>query len=280
MSKFADQVVFITGAGRGQGRSHAVRFAEEGAAIIATDLCGPVDAADYPMSSRDDLDETVRAVEAVGGRIIAQQADVRSQEQLDAAVAAGVDAFGRIDIVLANAGIFTGAETTWDMTEEQWTTTLDIDLGGVWRTCKATIPTLIAGGNGGSILMTSSSNGFRAEAGHPAYNAAKLGMVALMRALAGELGPHNIRVNTVHPTTVKTGMMWNDNMIGAFMPGESTKTIDPDVWWKGLEMMNILPVGAIEPGDVSALLMFLASNEGRYITGTEVPVDAGYIIRN
>jgi (+)-trans-carveol dehydrogenase len=280
MKRFQDQVVFVTGAARGQGRSHAVRFAEEGANIIAVDICAPLNGIDYAMATRDDLDETVRLVKAAGGSIVASVADVRSQQELDEAVAAGVREFGRIDIVLANAGAFSQAASTWEMTEEQWNTTLDTDLSGVWRTCKAAIPTMIEGQRGGSIIMTSSSNGYRAEQGHPAYNAAKLGMVALMRGLAGELAEHNIRVNTIHPTNVKTAMMWNDSMIGIFAPGETTQTMDAEGWWEGLRPVNLLPVGAIEAQDVTKLIMFLTSDAGRFITASEVPIDAGYIRRN
>ncbi|OBJ44808.1 hypothetical protein A5630_15485 [Mycolicibacterium mucogenicum] len=280
MNRFNSQVVFITGAARGQGRAHAVRFAAEGASIIAVDACAPMPGTKYSMATEQDLAETRRLVESVGGQIVIVRADVRSQAQLDRAVAEGVERFGGLDVVIANAGIFTHTENTWLMTEEEWSTTIDVDLSGVWRTCKAAIPALIAGGRGGSILMISSSNGYRAEKGHSSYGAAKLGMVALMRTLAAELADHLIRVNTVHPTTVKTDMMWNDAMLEIFGTGHTTATIDPEVWWKTASSINLLPTPVLEPDDVSALLLFLASEEGRFITAAEVPIDAGYIRKN
>ncbi|MBY4212407.1 mycofactocin-coupled SDR family oxidoreductase [Rhodococcus fascians] len=280
MQRFKDHVVFITGAARGQGRSHAVRFAEEGANIIAVDSCSQISGATYAMATRDDLDETVRLVEATGARIVAAVADVRSQEQLDEACALGVREFGRIDVVVANAGVFTKSKNSWEMTEDEWNSTIDIDLSGVWRTCKSAIPTMISGARGGSIIITASSNGYRGEAGHPSYNAAKLGLVGLMRTLAAELGDHNIRVNTIHPTVVKTPLMWNDMMIDTFIPGETTATTDPEMWWKGMEGMHMLPIGAIEPTEISDVVLFLASSGGKYITASEVPIDAGYIRKN
>lgn len=279
MSRFEDQVVLITGAARGQGRAHAVGFAQEGARILALDACIPMPGTAYHMAAKEDLDATVDAVRAVGGEIVACIADVRSQSDLDAAVAEGMEAFGRIDHVLANAGVFTRADQTWLQPEEDWMTTIDINLNGVWRTCKAAIPAMIESGGGGSIVITSSSNGYRGEHGHPSYNASKLGVVALMRTLAAELGDHNIRVNTIHPTCVKTTMMWNDYMISLFVPGASTETVNPDDWWDGLKFMNMLPVGAIEAGDVTEVIKFLASPEGRFITACEIPVDAGYIMK-
>lgn len=280
MQRFKNQVVFITGAARGQGRSHAVRFAEEGANIIAVDSCSPVSGTTYDMATRDDLQDTVRLVEAAGGRIVATIADVRSQEQLDEACTSGVREFGRIDVVVANAGIFTKSKSTWEMTEDQWNSTIDIDLSGVWRTCKSAIPTMISGANGGSIIITASSNGYRGEAGHPSYNAAKLGLVGLMRTLAAELGDHAIRVNTIHPTVVKTPLMWNDMMIDTFVPGETTATMSPDTWWKGMERMHMLPIGAIEATEISDVVLFLASSGGKHITASEIPIDAGYIRKN
>lgn len=281
MNQFDDQTVFITGAARGQGRAHAVGFARAGANVVAVDACVPVDGARYPMASRADLEQTADAVRAVGGRCVVHVADVRSQEELDAAVESGVDAFGRIDHVIANAGIFTSAERTWTMDEASWNDVIDINLSGVWRTCKAVIPTMIDGGRGGSISLIASSNGYRGEFGHPSYNASKLGLVALMRTLAAELGEHEVRVNTVHPMTVKTPLMYNDFIVGMFAPGETTATVSEADWWgsDGLKAMSMLPVGAIEPEVVTGVLQFLASEAGRYITASEVPVDAGYIMK-
>lgn len=274
---FAEHVVLVTGAARGQGRSHAIGFAAEGARILAVDACADAEGLSYAMASKEDLEETASLVRDAGGEIVTAVADVRSQAALDAAVSEGLDAFGRLDHVIANAGVFTMAANTWEMTDEQWDATIDINLSGVWRTCKAAIPAMIEAGGGGSITITSSTNGYRGEHGHPAYNASKLGLVALMRTLAGELGEHSIRVNTIHPMTVKTAMMWNDAMVGLFIPGETTETLDQDVWWDALASMNILPVGAMEPQDVTSVAVFLASEAGRYITASEIPIDGGYI---
>jgi (+)-trans-carveol dehydrogenase len=280
VGRFQDQVVLITGAARGQGRAHAVGLAAEGARIVALDACEPMRGVRYPMASMEDLEETGRLVKDAGGDVITAVADVRSQEDLDAAVASTRERFGRLDHVVANAGVFTGATSTWEMSEEEWDTTIDIDLSGVWRTCKAAIPLMLDTRAGGSITITASSNGYRAEHGHPSYNAAKLGVVALMRTLAGELGEHSIRVNTVHPTVVKTDMMWNDYMVDLFAPGQTMETMDPGDWWDGMRRMNLLPLGAVDPSDITAVIAFLASEAGRHITGSEIPVDAGYIVRN
>lgn len=277
MNRFDDQVVLITGAARGQGRSHAVGFAQEGAKIVAIDGCTSVSGVAYELAAKEDLETTAEEVRAVGGEIVTCIADVRSQSDLDAAVARGVDSFGGIDHVIANAGVFTMAANAWSLSEDEWSSTIDVNLSGVWRTCKAAIPSMIERGSEGTITITSSSNGYRAEQGHASYNASKLGVVALMRTLAGELADHNIRVNTIHPTNVKTQMMWNDAMIGLFIPGMSTADLNEDDWWNGLASMNLLPVGAVEPADVTAVVKFLASHEGRYITASEIPVDAGYI---
>ena len=279
MGRFDGKVVFITGAARGQGRSHAVRFASEGADIIATDLCADVAGAEYPMAGEADLEMTAKLARDAGGKVVSAIADVRKQGELDDAVALGIEAFGRLDVVCANAGIFTWAENSWSLTEDQWASTIDIDLNGVWRTCKTAVPHMIAAGNGGSIIITASSNGYRAEEGHAAYNAAKIGLVGFMRALAGELGRHRIRVNTIHPMTVKTDMMWNDQMVGLFHPGKIRADVDEEAYWQGMTDMNLLPVGAIDATTITDVVMFLASEEGRYITACEVPVDGGYIMK-
>jgi (+)-trans-carveol dehydrogenase len=277
VSRFTDKVAFITGAARGQGRSHAVRFAQEGADIIAVDACADHAGVDYPQASEAELAETVRLVEAEGRRIVAGKADVREQGELDAIVAEGFEKLGRLDVVLANAGVFTMADYTWEQTEDEWNATIDIDLSGVWRTCKAAIPRMIEAGNGGSITITASSNGYRAEQNHGAYNAAKLGVVGLMRSLAGELGQFDIRCNTVHPTNVRTTMMYNDMIMPLFKPGQSTATLSEDEFFQGLEFMHLLPFNAMQPEVISNVMLFLASEEGRYITATEVPIDGGYI---
>lgn len=277
MQRFLGRAVFITGAARGQGRSHAVRFAREGADVVLTDLCGPADGVAYPLAGEADLRHTADLVRAEGARAVTAVADVRVQDQLDAAVAAGVEAFGRLDVVCANAGVYTRAENSWSMTEDQWNASIDIDLSGVWRTAKATVPAMIAAGNGGSIVITGSSNGYRAEEGHVSYSAAKLGVVGLMRTLAGELGRHGIRVNTIHPTMVRSGMTWSDQMVGLFLPGRTRADVDEKAFWDAMRPNHLLPFGAMDASDVSDVVLFLASDEGRHITATELPVDGGYI---
>jgi (+)-trans-carveol dehydrogenase len=275
MGRFDDKVVFVSGAARGQGRAHAIRFAQEGADIIAVDACVNHAGLEYPMSTEADLAETVRLVRAEGRRIVAGKADVRSQAELDGVVGEGVSEFGRIDVVLANAGVLSMAENSWTMTEDQWTTVVDTNLGGAWRTCKAAIPTMIEGNRGGSIIITGTSNGYRNEQGHASYNAAKLGLVGLSRTLAGELGQYNIRVNTVHPSIVRTPLIWNDVIVPLMCPGETMATIDEDDYYERIEFLHDVK-GVMQPSDVSELMVFLASDAGRFITATEVLTDGGY----
>jgi SDR family mycofactocin-dependent oxidoreductase len=277
MARVDGKVAFITGAARGQGRAHAVRFAEEGADIIAVDACEDVASVKYGMATEADLAETVRLVEAAGRRIVARKADVRSQESLDDALEDGIAELGNVDIVIANAGVFTHAPNSWETTEEEWRANIDIDLSGVWRTCKAAIPSMIEGARGGSIIITASSNGYRAERSHSAYNAAKLGVVGFMRSLAGEVGEYDIRVNTVHPTVVRTAIMWNDTIVDLFKPGESTATVDEQAWWDELSFLHLLPFGSMAPEAISEVMLFLASDAGRYITASEIPVEGGYM---
>src|SRR4051812_4327260 len=202
MGRFDDKVVLITGAARGQGRAHARRFAAEGANVIAVDVCAPVlPDLGYPPATEEDLAETVRLVEQAGRGCVARVADVRDQAGLDAAVREGLDRFGRLDAVVANAGV-TSYHLGWEVPEEHWATVLDVNLTGVWRTVKAAVPTMIEAGNGGAITITSSAAGLRGYGYLGHYAATKHGLVGLMRSLAIELGPHDIRVNTVHPGAV------------------------------------------------------------------------------
>jgi (+)-trans-carveol dehydrogenase len=270
------KVAFITGAARGQGRSHAIRLAQEGADIIAVDLCEQVASVPYAMATPEDLAQTVKEVEALDRRIVATQADVRDFGALKRALDAGVAELGRLDIVSANAGIFSFG-TMADLEEQSWQDTIDTNLTGVWHAAKAAIPHLIAGGNGGSIILTSSTAGLQAiqNAGH--YVSAKHGVVGLMRTLALELAPHFIRVNTVNPTTVNTDMIQNDAVYALFRPDLEHPTVD-DVS-ETFTAMNALPVSWVEPVDISNAVLFLASDEARYITGVTLPVDAGLTLK-
>jgi SDR family mycofactocin-dependent oxidoreductase len=270
------KVALITGAARGQGRSHAVRLAEEGADIIAIDLCEPVETTNYPGATEDDLKETVRAVEALGRRIFATKADVRDYATLAPAVAAGVDGLGRLDIVAANAGITSNAAIT-AMTEAQWGQMIDINLSGVWRTCKAAVPHILAGERGGSITITSSVLGLRGAPGMTHYAAAKHGVVGIMRSLAYEMGSHGIRVNTIHPTQVGTAMLFNEDTYGLFRPDLEHPTVDD--FAEASQSLMLLEVPWVEPIDISNALVFLASDEARFITGVTLPVDAGLLTK-
>ena len=271
------KVAFITGAGRGQGRSHAVRLAADGADIIAVDICHDVEGA-LPMATPEDLAETVKLVEAQDRRIVATQADVRDLDELKAAVDAGVGQLGRLDIVLANAGIASLGGPVEKMSQDNWKHTIDINLTGLWNTARAAIPHLIAGGQGGSIVLTSSVGGMHAMPNMSHYVSAKHGVVGLMRSLAVELGQHHIRVNSVLPTNVNTPMFMNEGTFKMFRPDLENPGPD-DVAPVAAQFMHVLPIGWVEPEDVSNAILFLVSDEARYITGVTLPVDAGALIK-
>jgi (+)-trans-carveol dehydrogenase len=274
--RVAGKVAFITGAARGQGRSHAIRLAEEGADIVAVDLCGQVASVPYDMATPDDLAQTVKEVEALDRRIVASQADVRDYGAVKAAVDAGVAELGRLDIVSANAGIFSVGRTE-ALSEESWHDMIDVNLTGVWHTCKAAIPHLRAGGRGGSIVITSSAAGLKASANIGHYVATKHGVVGLMRTLALELAGESIRVNSLHPTTVNTPMIRNDATYRLFRPDLEAPTAEDA--GETFSRMNALPVRWVEAADISNALLFLASDEARYITGVTLPIDAGVLLK-
>ena len=266
MGRVANKVAFVTGAARGQGRSHAVRLAQEGADIIAVDICGPVPNLPYPPATPEDLAQTVKEVEALDRRIIASAVDIRDRPALKQAIDTGVAQLGRLDIVVGNAGICIPAE--WDVvTPEVWQDTIDINLTGTWNTVQLTAPHLIAAG-GGSIILTSSAAGLKGLPFLSPYVAAKHGVVGIMRAAATELAEHNIRVNTIHPTGVDTPMGAGDanNIIG--------KGIEKHPKLGGM-LVNMLPVEITQAVDISNAVLFLASDEARYITSLAMTVDAG-----
>jgi SDR family mycofactocin-dependent oxidoreductase len=266
------KVAVITGAARGQGRSHAVRLAEEGADIIALDVCRQIDTVSYRMPSPDDLAETAAMVEKLDRRIVTHQVDVRDADALGAAVSAGVTELGRVDIVLANAGVmFQGLAPGRD--DEAFRDAIDVMLVGVWNTIRACTPTMIEQGDGGSIVITSSTQGLKGlvsgtNGGNFGYAAAKHGVVGLMRMFANYLAPHSIRVNTVHPTGVDTPML--DGL------QDSWANLDPR---HSALLGNILPVQLIEPIDVSNAIAWLVSDQARYVTGVTLPVDAGFLAK-
>ncbi|MDL9945484.1 mycofactocin-coupled SDR family oxidoreductase [Gordonia sp. ABSL11-1] len=272
MGKLDGEVAFITGAARGQGRSHAIRLAQEGADIIAVDVSEQIATVPYDTARPGDLDQTVKEVEALDRRIIASEVDVRDLTGLQKAADDGVAELGRLDIVLANAGINTMSPTI-EMSEEMWDTMIGINLTGVWKTVRAAVPHIVSGGRGGSVVLTSSLAAVIAYEGIAHYSAAKHGLVGLMRTLAKELGPQGIRVNTVHPTTVATDMVLNDATYQVFRPDlEHPSRADYE---QAAREMNTLPVAMVEPIDISNAVLYLVSDDGRYVTGTTHVVDAG-----
>jgi (+)-trans-carveol dehydrogenase len=280
------KVAFITGAARGQGRSHAVRLAQEGADIIAVDICRGFADSTAPAATPEDLAETADLVKNLDRRIVTAEVDVRDFDALKSAVDSGVEQLadgrstngsGRLDIVVANAGIGTTGVKLHKMREHIFDETIDINLGGVWKTVKAAVPHLLAGGRGGSIIITSSVGGTKAypQVGH--YIAAKHGVVGLMRTFAVELGQHSIRVNTVHPTHVCTPLLMNEPTYRLFRP--DLENPGPEDLAPICQSFHFLPIPWVEPVDISNAVLFLASDEARYITGVTLPVDAGSLLK-
>lgn len=272
------KVAFVSGAARGQGRSHAVRLAEEGADIIAVDVCKRISSqTDIPAATPDDLAETADLVKNLNRRIITAEVDVRDYDALKAAVDSGVEQLGRLDVVVANAGIGNGGATLDKTSEDDWRDMIDVNLSGVWKTVKAAVPHLLSGNRGGSIILTSSVGGLKpyAHTGH--YIAAKHGVIGLMRTFAVELGQHSIRVNAVCPTNVNTPLFMNEGTMKLFRP--DLENPGPDDLAVAAQFMHVLPVGWVESIDVSNAVLFLASDESRYITGLPVTVDAGSMLK-
>ncbi len=270
------KVAFITGAARGQGRNHAIALASEGADIIAVDLCEEIGSVPYTLAPPGSLEETARLVEEAGGRIHIAKADVRDLAALEAAVAEGVAKFGRLDIVLANAGILSSGRG-WELTEEQWNDMIDINLSGVWRTVKASVPAMIEAGNGGSIVLTSSVAGLRTYAGVGHYASSKHALMGLMKTLALELAEFNIRINTVNPTQCDTDMIQNEALYRIFVPGDEVPT--KEQFAQASNDSIALDIPWVEMDDVTKAIMFLVSDDARYITGIGLPVDGGALLR-
>ncbi|WP_419186521.1 mycofactocin-coupled SDR family oxidoreductase [Mycolicibacterium peregrinum] len=266
------QVAVITGAARGQGRSHAVALAEAGADIIAIDRCADIDSIPYPLATKEDLDETARLVRDAGGRIETAVADVRNLADLRAAINAGIAAFGDVDVVVANAGVV-GIGLGEPMDEQVYSDIVDTNLRGVWNTIAATAPSMIRRGTGGSMILISSMQGLVGRGGDGsaatfAYAASKHGVVGLMRSAAYAYAQQNIRVNSVHPTGVATPMIFNEHMAAVFEASPDSSAMSG----------NLLPVPFVEPLDVTNAVVFLAGEKARYITGVALPVDAGFAI--
>lgn len=272
------KVAFVTGAARGQGRSHAVRLAQEGADIIAVDVCKQISSNDdIPWATPDDLAETADLVKNLNRRIVTAEVDVRDYDALKSVVDGGVEQLGRLDVVVANAGIGNGGATLDKTSEDDWRDMIDVNLSGVWKTVKAAVPHLLSGGRGGSIILTSSVGGLKPypHTGH--YIAAKHGVIGLMRTFAVELGQHSIRVNAVCPTNVNTPLFMNEGTMKLFRP--DLENPGPDDLAVAAQFMHVLPVGWVEPEDVSNAVLFLASDESRYVTGLPVTVDAGSMLK-
>jgi SDR family mycofactocin-dependent oxidoreductase len=272
MGELDNAVAVITGAARGQGRSHAVALAEQGADIIAVDICADIDGIPYALGTKSDLDKTVRRVEAAGRKAVPVVADVRDLAQLETGVQAGIDELGEIDIVIANAGVVAIGDSQIH-SGPVFSAIVDTNLKGVWHTMLATVPSIIRKGRGGSVVLVSSSQGLTGRGGDGsaamfAYAASKHGVVGLMRSAANAYGPHKIRVNSVHPSGVATPMILNDFVINAMMENPNpavTQTLLPDV-----------PL--VQSQDVTEAVLWLVSPRARYVTGVSIPVDAGHVV--
>jgi (+)-trans-carveol dehydrogenase len=269
------KVAFITGAARGQGRSHAVTLAREGADIIAVDICAQIGTVPYPMATPQDLAQTVKEVQATGRRIVATVADVRDYDALKEALDDGVARLGRLDIVSANAGIVSYGQAE-ELAEQTWRDVIDVNLTGEWHAAKAAIPHLRAAG-GGSMILTSSDAGLKPLQNLAHYVAAKHGVIGLMRTLALELAPDFIRVNALAPTTVDTPMVMNEATYRLFRPDLDHPTAEDMA--EASRATNVLPIAWVEPVEISNALLWLASDEARYVTGVALPVDAGQAIK-
>ncbi|TFV56600.1 NAD(P)-dependent oxidoreductase [Mycobacterium sp. PS03-16] len=264
--RVAGKRVLVTGAARGMGRSHAVRLAQEGADLILVDLCASLPEVEYPLATRADLDETARLVRDTGRRAEVFAVDVRDGDALTAAVAAGVAELGGLEAAVANAGVLTAG--TWDTTTaQQWRTVVDVNLIGTWNTCAAALPYLVE--HGGSLVNISSAAGLKGTPLHTPYTATKHGVVGLSRALANELAAQNVRVNTVHPTGVATGM--RPDSLHTLL-AEQRPDLAP-------LFGNALPIAMTEAVDISNAVLFLISDESRHVTGLELKVDAGVTLR-
>lgn len=274
--QFDGKVVFITGAARGQGRSHAVRFAEEGADVIAVDLCDQLDSVAYPMPTREDLDETVNLVEKTGRRIVAEQADVRDFERLKEVVANGVAEFGRLDFVLANAGIFPAAGPQ-RLDISSFVDAIDVNLKGVYFTIAATLPAILDHGEGGAIVITSSAAGFKSVSttfdtmshGAAGYTASKHGAIGVMRHYATSLAEKNIRVNSVHPGGVATPMIINQAM--GMLVGDQPEF--------GEAQQPKLSMPPMDPSEVTDAIVYFCGWSGRHLTGVALPMDGGLTLK-
>jgi SDR family mycofactocin-dependent oxidoreductase len=263
------RVAFITGAARGQGRAHAIRLAGEGADVIVLDICAPVSGCiTYPAATPEDLVQTVRAVEAEGRKILARKVDIRDGAAVRQLVADGVEQFGRLDILVANAGVLSWGRI-WELTDEQWDTVIGVNLSGTWRTVRAVVPAMIEAGNGGSIVVVSSSAGLKATPGNGHYSASKHGLVGLTNTLALELGEFGIRVNSIHPYSVDTPMIEPDLMMQVFAKHPR--------YVHSFGPMPLQPNGFMTADEVADVVVWLAGDGSGTLTGAQIPVDKGVL---
>jgi SDR family mycofactocin-dependent oxidoreductase len=270
------RVAFVTGAARGQGRAHAVRLASEGADIIAIDICGPIsDTVTYPAATSEELADTVREIESTGRKVLAREVDIRDLAAQQQVVADGIEQFGRLDIVVANAGILSWGRM-FEMSEEQWDSVIDVNLNGTWRTIRAAVPAMIEAGNGGSIIIVSSSAGTKATPGNGHYSASKHGLVAITNALAIEVGEFGIRVNSIHPYSIDTPMVEPDAMMEIFSKYPA--------FLHSFKPMPYQPVNHdgkkglkefMTPEEVTDVVLWLAGDGSATISGSQIAVDRG-----
>ncbi|MCP4436377.1 MAG: mycofactocin-coupled SDR family oxidoreductase [Actinomycetia bacterium] len=274
--RYEGKVVLVTGAARGQGRSHAVGFAREGAHIIGIDMCADLEHAPYPLATEEDLAETVRLVEEAGGAMHPERADVREYRPLREAVKRGIELFGRLDVILANAGTYAPMPVQY-VDPDSWRETVDVNLTGVFHTVKAGVRTMIEQNEGGAVVMTSSTAGLKGFYGAPAYNAAKHGVVGLMRSLALELAPNQIRVNSIHPTSVATPMIVNEVFPKLVRMDLEDPGVDDAAEF--LRPQQPMDIPWIEAQDITNAMLWLCSDEARYVTGVTMPIDAGALLK-
>ena len=274
MGRLDGKVAFVTGAARGQGRSHAVCFAEEGADLLLADVCADIEGVRYPMGTPENLEETARRCRDLGARVVTARMDVRRQEEIDAAVALGLAGLGQIDILVNNAGVGSPAGNAWELTEEEWLLMIDIDLNGVWRCSKAVIPHMIERRRG-CILSTASTAGLKGFGGDTNYVAAKHGVVGMTKAMAIDLAPHGIRVNAVCPGSVRDDPDLDSRMLAGVA---REFDVGLDRYEAEFAQYHLFPV-LIEARDVSRAYVWLASDDGARVTGIALPVDAGFVAK-